>query len=103
MSQAKCSATNWTFGSKFIKSNQDIANETADCSGAEIENLCREAALKALRDHILGGGTDTFGDGKMTPTVTMKDIDYAKEKLKERKACVDSARRSLVAVPKALQ
>jgi len=65
---------------------KELASKTEGCSGADIESICREAAILALRESDMKAKDVTMKDfdksiEKVPPSVS-KDIEAAYEELK---------------------
>jgi transitional endoplasmic reticulum ATPase len=62
---------------------QELAKRTADYVGADIEALCREASMMAIRDYISGSMSPEEAKAKAVDIkVTMKHFETALRKIK---------------------
>jgi transitional endoplasmic reticulum ATPase len=69
---------------------QELVEETAGCTGAEIEAVCREATMRTIRRFLNNGVKQETTRKPPKLEVTMEDLREAVKKMKEHKKLVEN-------------
>jgi transitional endoplasmic reticulum ATPase len=69
---------------------QELVEETEGCTGADIEAVCRDATMRAIRRFLNNGAKQETRRKPPKLEVTMEDLQEAIKKMKERKKLVEN-------------
>jgi transitional endoplasmic reticulum ATPase len=69
---------------------QELVEETEGCTGADIEAVCRDATMRAIRRFLNNGTKQETRRKPPKLEVTMEDLQEAIKKMKERKKLVEN-------------
>jgi transitional endoplasmic reticulum ATPase len=69
---------------------QALVEETAGCTGADIEAVCRDATMRTIRRFLNSGAKQETRQKPPKLEVTMEDLQEAIKKMRERKKLVEN-------------